>query len=302
MFNNTMEVIQSFTSSNYSLEMQQVYQDSLALMDVFEYNVIYEQLNDVFFDPESEDPELASLRFHETMAQGIRKVLEEHSIVLFEEVKLDQANKVLSSLFLIQSVEDYVPILRILESNQMSEETFGMVVEQLTDIGMGTVMAMLDSENSNLPQALDGIKRFLQDKEAAASPPSVDVSESRKRMEEYFQACGTDNIAYLLLSSGMMLEQPAAVYYPYVDEGLVTDNDEDTAKNLLSFFLMSSDTFAAPLESYRRYSESLLHDNARIQRVEEFFMKELAKYEQYKSAQREARSIQNKTSAVGSKS
>lgn len=302
MFNNTVEVIQSFTSSNYSLEMQQVYQDSLALMDVFEYNVIYEQLNDVFFDPESEDPELASLRFHETMTQGIRKVLEEHSIVLFEEVRLDQANKVLSSLFLIQSVEDYVPILRILESNQMPEETFGMVVEQLTDIDMGTVMAMLDSENSNLPQALDGIKRFLQDMEAAATPPSVDVSESRKRMEEYFQACGTDNIAYLLLSSGMMLEQPAAVYYPYVDEGLVTDNDEDTAKNLLSFFLMSADTFAAPLESYRRYSESLLHDNARIPRVEEFFMKELAKYEQYKSAQREARSIQNKTSAVGSKS
>jgi hypothetical protein len=133
MFNNTMEVIQSFTSSNYSLEMQQVYQDSLALMDVFEYNVIYEQLNDVLFDPESEDPELASLRFHETMVQGIRKVLEEHSIVLFEEVRLDQANKVLSSLFLIQSVEDYVPILRILESNQMPEETFGMVVEQLTD-------------------------------------------------------------------------------------------------------------------------------------------------------------------------
>lgn len=106
MFNNTMEVIQSFTSSNYSLEMQQVYQDSLALMDVFEYNVIYEQLNDVFFDPESEDPELANLRFHETMAQGIRKVLEEHSIVLFEEVRLDRANKVLSSLFLIQSVEE----------------------------------------------------------------------------------------------------------------------------------------------------------------------------------------------------
>ena len=35
MFNNTVEVIQSFTSSNYSLEMQQVYQDSLALMDVY---------------------------------------------------------------------------------------------------------------------------------------------------------------------------------------------------------------------------------------------------------------------------
>ena len=300
MFNNTMEVIQTFTSSNYSLEMQQVYQDSLALMDVFEYNAIYEQLNDVLFDPESEDPELANMRFHETMLQGIRKVLEEHSIVLFEEVRLDQANKVLSSLFLIQSVEDYVPILRILESNQMPEETFGMVVEQLTDLDTGTLMVMVDSEKSNLPQALEGIKRFLQDKEAVSAPPAVDVSEYRKRMEEYFQACGTDNIAYLLLSSGMMLEQTAAVYYPYVDEGLVTDNDEDTAKNLLSFFLMSADTFAAPLESYRRYSEYILHDTARIPRVEEFFMKELAKYEQYKTAQRDARSIQNKTTAVGS--
>ena len=63
---------------------------------------------------------------------------------------------------------------------------------------------------------------------------------------------------------------------------------------------MSADTFAAPLESYRRYSEYILHDTARIPRVEEFFMKELAKYEQYKTAQRDARSIQNKTTAVGS--
>lgn len=301
MFNNSMEVIQTFTSSNYSLEMQEVYQDSLALMDAFEYSAIYEQLDDVLFDPESEDPELASLRFHETMVRGIRKVLEEHSIVLFDEVSLNQANKILSSLYLIQAVEDHVPILRILESGQFAEETFGKIVEQLTDLDMGTVMGLVDSEASLLPKALEGIKQFLMDRDAAIADVPADHSESRLRMEEYFQACGTDNIAYLLLSSGMMLKQEAVVYYPYVDGGLITDNDEETAKNLLSFFLMSEDTFQMPLESYRKYSESLLHDNARIPRVEEFFMKELAKYEQYKTAQREARSIQNKTTAVGSK-
>lgn len=301
MFNNSMEVIQTFTSSNYSLEMQEVYQDSLALMDAFEYSAIYEQLDDVLFDPESEDPELANLRFHETMVRGIRKVLEEHSIVLFDEVSLNQANKILSSLYLIQAVEDHVPILRILESGQFAEETFGKIVEQLTDLDMGTVMGLVDSEASLLPKALEGIKQFLMDRDAAIADVPADHSESRLRMEEYFQACGTDNIAYLLLSSGMMLKQEAVVYYPYVDGGLITDNDEETAKNLLSFFLMSEDTFQMPLESYRKYSESLLHDNARIPRVEEFFMKELAKYEQYKTAQREARSIQNKTTAVGSK-
>ena len=98
MFNNNLEVIETFTSSNYSLEMQAVYKDSLALMDAFEYSAIYEQLSDVLFDPESEDPELASLRFHETMIAGVRKVLEEHSVHVFDDASLDQINKILSAL------------------------------------------------------------------------------------------------------------------------------------------------------------------------------------------------------------
>ena len=301
MFNNNLEVIETFTSSNYSLEMQVIYKDSLALMDVFEYSAIYEQLIDVLFDPESEDPELASLRFHESMVAGVRKVLEEHSVHVFDDVSLDQINKILSALVLIQTVEDYVPILRIFEANHNPEETFGMVVENLTDLDMATAMTLVDSEHLHFPRALEGIKQFLMDKEKSETSPSPDESALRKQMEIYFQACGTDNIAYLLLTSGMMLGQSAAVYYPYVDEGLVTENDEETAKNLLSFFLMASDTSATPLQSYRRYSESLIQRPERIARVEEFFMKELAKYEQYKAALRDAQSIQNKSSAAGSK-
>lgn len=299
MFNNLSEVIEEFILSNYTVEMASVYRDSLSLLSAFEYSTVYEKLSDVLFDPYAENGDLASLSFHEVVKESVFHVLKEHSVALFDEVELDKANRILSALLNLQVTEEFVPLLRIIESNQVSEETFAKIIDVSTNLGVGDIMQMVDSDNSNIEKSIEGIKLFLQERESETSDSETDTSDIRKGLEDYFHACGTDNIAHQLVSSGMLVGQSAAVYYPYVDEVLITDNDEQTAKNLVSFFLMASDTYSSPLESYRKYSESLIHDSARVSRIEEFIGREISKRLQYQTAMKETKSIQIKAQFVG---
>lgn len=302
MFHNTQEAVENFLASHYTEQLSQTYRNCLALMDTFEYATIYEKLIDVIFDPESENQDKASMDFHTTMVDGLNAVLSEHMLSLTEEATIVQRMYILHGLYLLQSIEDPVPYLRMLESVGDEAEVFGRIIGQLTELTATEVMLVLDEAMSNLPGLLTGIKNMLTDMENI-QPVEVDevAVQVTKNLNDYFKACGEDNLACQLVNSGMTIGQSAAIYYPYVSDHLVTENDEETAKNLLSFFLFCRDTYQSPLESYRKYSEALLGTAARTSRIEAIILQEYTKLEQYKDAQTKANSIQNTNTVIGAK-
>jgi len=291
MDQNTQELIDTYIDENFSSELQKDLNDLLALCDAFEYSALYREFPDVIYDVEAEDKDQTRLKVLSLFIEASDALFSAHQIKVVDFATLSERNQILSVLHVLQSIEDPTPVLRILESSFSEEEQFGKIIESYSTLDLARVLTVVESID---PSTLKLLQKLLYQKEELIEEVGTLTEEVKARLvsnlKDFFHVHGDDNIAFEMIQNGITIGFPLRLYYPYVGEHLVLESDEATAKNLLSFFFMSYDTFNDPLKVYYAHSESLLGGKGhnRIQKVEQLLMKLLSDLRSYQKAKDDA--------------
>lgn len=292
MDEDLMDVVQGYIAQTFSEPMQAEIQNSFALFDAFEHRQAYVHLPDIVLDIDADNTDLTQLKFLSSVNEQLDVIFKAHQIELEEDTELYVKNQILSVLYRLQMLEDIIPVLRILESSFSDEEKIAKIVEEYSELDEATVLVALKSIQSS---TLETLQSFLYtQEEQQEKKPETDPEVFKKiqnTLKDFFVICGQDNLAFEFIQSGMSIGYPVKLYYPYVKEYLVTDNDKQSAKNLLSLFLMAQDTYYDPLQVYRIYSEALVLDLEQRMRIETQMGALLNELRHYQEAQDVAKRV-----------
>ena len=292
MDEDLMDVVHGYIAQTFSEELQAEIQNSFALFDVFEHRQAYVHLPDIVLDIDADNTDVTQLKFLSAIHEQLDVIFKAHQIDLSEEVELSTKNQILSVLFRLQQLEDVVPVLRILESSFSDEEKIAKIIEAYSELDEASVLIAIESIH---PSTLEQLQSFLySQEERVEKEPEIDhqvFSEIQSNLKDFFSICGQDNLAFEFIQSGISVGRPIKLYYPYVKEYLIVKEDLQSAKNLLSLFLMAQDTYQDPLQIYRTYSESLVLDTEQRMRIETQMAALLNELHHYQEAQDVAKRV-----------
>lgn len=288
-----LDEIHAYLYDNFTEHFRQELLGSLLLFDAFHHVKAYEPFPDILFDTSIDDPEVVRARMLDAFHEGLDLLLQSHQLSLVPETDIPVKNQILSVLYRLQHLEDPVPVLRILETDKSDEEQFAQIIAGYSVLNEQQVLEAVYSLASS---TLHILRDYLYRQEAQQTPEESPEAVTERglliqNLKDFFQVHGTDNLANEMIQNGIAIGHAVKLYYPYIHEHLVTDNDQQTAKNLLSFFFIANDTFNDPLAVYRRVSDDLIHDHPRTIRIEALITQLLNDLRNYQKATHDAQRL-----------
>jgi len=287
------EQIDEYIETHLSPELSDEINASFILFDAFEYQNPYVKMLDVLNDLSNEDSEITQREFLEVFSTGLDELLQAHQVVVFPETDLSTKNQILAVLYRLQKLEDPIPVLKILESDKSDEEKLAAIIDQYSLLSEGEVLSAVESIQ---PSSLQVLQTYLYGQEKSEEEPKTNEEIQKsdlliKNLRDYIHIAGEGSLAEEMMVNGINPGKNFDLYYPFIASLIENPDDGVIAKNILSAFFMSSNTFSEPLKAYRAFSEKLVHDSARIPKIEIKISGLLEDLRNYQKVTHEARSL-----------
>lgn len=282
--------LESYLLNTFSPEKLEEITDSLLIFDAFEYQGFYASLDTVLFDPQSENEDVGEYAFLGLLDQCLNTLLDAHGLTTHDETPQHFKNLLLQTLYRLQYLEDPVPLLRILETDQPDEVKLSRIIAAISPLDETLFHTYVVEVPSRLIETLTA---FLYHRELLLSPEDTVIAPPAllQTLTDYFTFIGTDNIVYRFMQEGVRPGYPARVYYPYFREHLLVDSVAQTAQNLLAYFLFCQDTYQDPVRVFREKSEQFFTDHDRLLKVQDIMSTSFSQLRQYQEAQRASASL-----------
>lgn len=284
------ELLDVFLDAYASAELKEEIARSFSLFDFFEYKQANSLLVDVVVNGDQRSDSTFDV-FMQQLNTCLDFVLQAHTLTMTEEATVYQKNEILTALASLQKLEDYTGIIRTLESLEPNDEQLSLILSEQCQLDQGQILTLIESYN---PSVLVKLKNYIY---AFESEMIAHVPEGFDKMIKAFiqvfekpEAIASDNFNYLgsiFYTNNIVLNMEFSDYLPFVEDNFNPTQEEDTALQLLSVILLSSDGQASPLDTYRKYSFQLLQDLNKTSSIETYFVKNLAHLNEYLKVQDE---------------
>ena len=253
------ELIDVFLENYFTEEFKDEVYRSFNLFDKYEYLDAYSEFVNIITDYNQSSTDDLKDKFVIELQTRLDYVLNEHTIKLVETTTIEEKNEILSALLLIQNLEDYSGIINTLESLESNEEQLAIILSDLCLLSDVKIMELVESFDSTI---LSKLKQFIYSKETDNQDIDEETQKTKlnitNNLKLFFELSGTNNLAYLLISSSIIVGELFETYLSYIEDDIVSKSDEQTAINILSMIYLSSNGYNAPLLTFRKYSYRLL--------------------------------------------
>lgn len=284
------DLISEFIAQQFTPEAIEDVKRSFDLFEVFNSRDHEEKLIDVLADSNITAIE---------QKDGVMRVLHEladnillaHTIKTYDDTSLFTKNEIMSSMFLVQHLEDSSPFQIALESNENDEEILAFIVSELSVLTTVDVMTAIADFR---PTILKTLKEYLSSKELEQEVPRVDkYIKMLKDLKDFSKK--DDLIGLKLIQSGMLLGQNIETYASFV-QGIDTANADDLAWNILSLLYMTPEGVNSPILAYRKYSHIFFDNINVIGMVENKLAVHLDKFNEYQKVLHETTRVSQASS------
>lgn len=276
------EELMAYIAHSYTPELQSDLVNACMLFETLSYPGWVMVLNNMLYEESSEDLDLLQISFHNAVSEILKEILLSYGVHLLEDVSIDRMTGIITALETVLRVEDPEPMLRVLETLISPEEKIARIVNEYTVHSVGDILlSIAHIEKSLIDRLLEILGRqehFKNYGEPEASEAMVD------RIKKYFEFAGTDCLGYEMLASNFRIGYPLAIYMSYVSPNIQAVTVEQTAKNIISCFMLSKDATYSILDRYRQYSEEIVQNPTQIAQIETAIQKSLETFEQFMKA------------------
>jgi len=283
-YNSPDEEILGYIAATFTKEYGAELTNAISVLYMLQDPEIQEDLLSVINGPESEDPEVLMTSFNSAITSSIDKLFPLFGIVIEPTASLATKNAIVSALHILLDVEDVVPYIRILETDLTPLEKVVKLVtyfSQVSEIELHETIVDVDA------MLIHRLRISLESREENNDDAEVDIKQI-ENFKAFCQYLGRDHLGARLVEGGIRIGMPMAVYMPFVAKLFEEAGDLDVAKDLLGFYLICSDTWEAPVETFRRDSEIILKNYKNFLAVETSMRSMLQGFEQYKRSLNES--------------
>lgn len=283
-YNSPDEEILGYIAATFTKEYGAELSNAISVLYMLQDPEIQEDLLSVINGPESEDPELLMSSFNSTIATHIDKLFPIFGIVVEPNASLATKNAIISALHVLLDAEDVVPYIRILETDLTPLEKVVTLVSyfsQVSEIELHEAIMDVDA------MLIHRLRISLESREESSDDTEVNVKQI-ENFKAFCQYLGRDHLGARLVEGGIRFGMPMAVYMPFVAKLFEEASDINVGKDLLGFYLICSDAWESPVETFRRDSEIILKNYKNFLAVETSMRSMVQGFEQYKRSLNES--------------
>ena len=288
MVNGIEAVVLDYIEESYSYEKACELKASLFVFEAFNYQNIYTDLADIFYDIESDDITLTQLKVLACITSALRYILNQHKVDVQEETTISVMNDMVSVLFRIQYLEDPTPVLKILEGMASNEEKLSKILSIYSTLDEVVFLENIRVVEDAALKSMAAYLYQLEDRIASLAEPELEKEKQRRQITElikdFFKVHGVNNLAHQIASNHILEGFELHDYIPYVQHAIKSNTVDQTALNVLSLLYYASDTFTTPVQSFREHSEELGFSAVESAAVEAKMTGLIALLEEYRKA------------------
>lgn len=211
-------------------------------------------------------------------------VINQNGVTLINETCIADKNEILKSLYTLQHLEDYSSLYNIVNTNEDDEFKIASVIAENCSLDSSHVMSLISVIEHSL---VDRLKEYIISKLNKDQKENCDndVINTIKTFFLYLSSKNQTCLGTALVQSRAQLGVEFKFYFPLVSEDIIALDDDQTALNMLSIIMLSSDGQTLVLQTFRSYIGQLLDSITHIQKVESLFTKHYNSFLEYKQKQ-----------------
>lgn len=280
------DLIEVFVDTYYNEQQADDINKSLDLFDFYEYNQAFPGLIDIAVEHSTTSNENLIDRFTLAIHERLNYLLSQHTLILIDEATIDEKNQILAALGHLQKLQDYGPVIGVLESLEDDTQKLAMILSDHTLLDETQLMTLIVSFSEDL---LGKLKEYIytieNSTQSSDEPVRLDLITNLRVFNEF---TNDRSLASAALQAGTSLSQRFVTYLNYFKDDIVVDSNEATAYNFLSVLFMSGDGYNSPLLVYRKYSLEVIQDLNRVSKVENILLDLIAKFTEFKKVHHDA--------------
>lgn len=284
------DLLIDYIETNFTQELSQELLKSLQLFDHFNYKAIYEKVFNRIMDAHNQDS--AELRDNIVLdiREGLNFIFKAHTILVYDDASIANQNELLTALALLMRLEDYQPILTVLDSMESDEEILASIICDLCSFDEVKLFTVIREFN---PDLLETIKTYAQGKTLVEDVDDLGRERSSciDSLAVFKELYGEDALGVQMLKSQAIVGAPFRSYIPFIENDMVGQNHEQTAKNFLSVLLLSGNGNNAPIITYKKYVERFINSIEEIQKIEPIMLKMINEIENYRRAKHDQKRV-----------
>lgn len=277
------DLIVTFLSSTCSPEYANEVYRSFKICNDFEYPNLYSRFIDILTNESYASGDQLRDEFHEELSNKLNDILQQHNLKLVDTATLFQKNEMLTALYSIQSLEDYTPVILVLESLETDEVKLTTILEDYCQLPMEEQLSIITELN---PVTLSLLKEYIN--QSLLNKSKQDSYRGLvPALKVFFKLFGRDNVGFALIDNEVKPGQTLDVYLSYIDN-IVAKTIEQTAINVLSLIYMTPKSVHEPLTVYTENSVLMLRDLKLVSKVEPLVITMIGQVNDYLKAQQQA--------------
>lgn len=275
------ELIQTFIKTYLPQEMVDLIYESYELFEKYDYDNVEYSLIDILTREDYVSSDELQDSFMTEFNNKLDFVISQNGIKLHDEVSIHDKNEVLKSLYLLQHLEDYNILSNIINTNEDDYFKVSSIIAENCSLDVSYVMSILDIIEYSLA---DRLKQYIDSKigKDIQEQCNNDVIETIKIFFSYLSSKNKTCLGTALVQSRAQLGISFNYYFPLVGDDIISLEDEQTALNILSIIMLSSDGQISVLETFRTYIGQLFESLTHIQKIESLLTKHYNSYLEYR--------------------
>lgn len=246
------------------------------LLEAFGLQYYDSEFIPIIMNTDKYDPDDMRLAFNSQMIKSLNIVLNEHYIYLKSDTSLYIRNEILSSIYLLQHLNDYAPILQILESYLENDDKLIAILSHtctLSDIVISDAVETFEA--SFLKGLYEYIMTNHPDQDDQTQKDEIHVI-NLKLFKSFLQEQSC--LGLELVSSGSPIALEPDYYLKHLD---VNKPITELALDVLSCILVSQ-AYQFPTMAYRKHASTYIQDINRFTQIDTIITHMVGDFERYK--------------------
>lgn len=254
------ETIIGYIAVTYGHDHQLEMYRSFELLDMFGNTYYDQEFIDFIFRTDLDSIERQD-KFKSLLKLNIVKILNEHLIKVNPDISLQDANEILSGIFIIQHLEDYSYFQYRLSSMSNNAEVLSDILSSVSAYPSQKYITLLESVSDDFMKTL----REMVEQRVGEELYNPDMAHEKMVKNLFSFTNKTPTIAGGLLSEGIGLNctlQQLVALLPCSLSDVLSEqsikNPVQTALDIVAFIMMGKDTYQTPIVAFKKHTNLFL--------------------------------------------
>lgn len=279
------EELSIFVNENYPPAKQELFYKAFEVFDDYDLDQYDLGFIDIISVYDNSDPIEIQLKLESHLMELLKSILIEQSIILNEDVDLNQIIEITAALKLIEDYEDKDSIIRYLESDYTDEEKLCNILSLVSNLTLDDYLLMIDSFDTNI---LNLIELTAIGYDSSSTEPQEQTDESNLILNnvKLFKNFTNDNelIGFKILRKGFKVGIEFQWYGRYLKKYLLDyTNIEKAALEFFLLLLMGKESYNNPINYFRKISLDYIDSLNEITKLDLALTNVFNNFEKYKS-------------------